>query len=282
MMLINEKLLSPISSLNSASLSSNSASATSSCTSSVSDSSSSPVNSSGESSNQSSGRNSHFLDDVKMSNNLNQQLIDNFDLDKYLNESDEDLLTNKNEDSTKNQMNLFDLYPRMENDDLIDEETVLESVWPEMAIGRKLLLEFDQFKLNLSLPQVPNELLKTNGSFRINPNSSFINPEIFFLIFSIHDARNSQKISENFYHIPNYDLFFNQLTGEQSFNHSNRNSTCNLKSKHSIFSLDGKQIFDDIQSNSYLTKMNFLNKIKKVNFNFKLQINKKKVFKCLK
>ena len=98
MMLINEKLLSPISSLNSASVSSgsggssaastSSASATtsSSSTSSVSDASISPnqSTSSGRNSNQNSSRNSHFLDDYKTgSNHLNQQnFIENFQLDK--------------------------------------------------------------------------------------------------------------------------------------------------------------------------------------------------------
>ncbi len=97
MMLINEKLLSPISSLNSASVSlasgssacSSSASATtsSSSTSSVSDASISPnqSTSSERNSNQSSTRNSHFLDDFKLANNNNlnqQQFIENFHLEK--------------------------------------------------------------------------------------------------------------------------------------------------------------------------------------------------------
>lgn len=102
-------------------------------------------------------------------------------------------------------------------------------------------------------------------------------PEIFYLIFAIYDARNDQKLSENFYHIPNYDLYFNQLTGSTTSavatdptcltksTRSNRNSICNLKSsKRSLFSLDGRQMFDDIQTNSTVIKLNFLNKIKKV------------------
>ena len=108
MMLINEKLLSPISSLNSASASLASASSSvsssssaasssssaatttsSSSTSSVSDASSNQSpnqsTSSGRNSNQSSTRNSHFLDDFKLANNnhLNQQqFIENFHLEK--------------------------------------------------------------------------------------------------------------------------------------------------------------------------------------------------------
>lgn len=55
---------------------------------------------------------------------------------------------------------------------------------------------------------------------------------------------------------------------------SNRNSMCATKSKHSLFSLDGKQLFDENQhqfssnasQNAYLAKLNFLNKIKKALF----------------
>jgi hypothetical protein len=87
MVLINEKLLSPITSLNSGSLtkSGSSNSATSSCTSSVSDASSSPnqsKSSANSSSEANSGRNSHLIDELKLSNN--QQLIDNFDLEKVI------------------------------------------------------------------------------------------------------------------------------------------------------------------------------------------------------
>ena len=108
-------------------------------------------------------------------------------------------------------------------------------------------------------------------------NFYWLKPEIFYLIFSIYDARNAQKLSENFYHIPNYDLFYNQLTGSTTtttadsahFSSSNRNSMYNLKSsKRSLFSLDGRQMFDDCQTNSSVIKLNFLNKIKKVSVFF--------------
>ena len=146
----------------------------------------------------------------------------------------------------------------------MDEETELESSWPQPSVGRKLLLEFDSFKLNLSYPLISHDVKQKTGSFRANNNSSYINPEIFYLIFAIYDARNNQKISENFYHIPNYDLYFNQLIGSSNSliskepNNSKKNSICNLK--NSIFSLDGRNTLDD----NSLVKLNFLNKIKKV------------------
>lgn len=96
--------------------------------------------------------------DTSPENGRNNQ---NFDLNKYLNENEEDLLGSKSVSSSssssqgqqQNQQlnNLFDLFPR-DCAELINEETELECDWPEADIGRNFLLEFEHFKLNLNLP----------------------------------------------------------------------------------------------------------------------------------
>lgn len=78
----------------------------------------------------------------------------NFDLNKYLNENEEDLLGSKLVSSSQGQQqlnNVFDLFPK-DCAELINEETELECDWPEADIGRSFLLEFEHFKLNLNLP----------------------------------------------------------------------------------------------------------------------------------
>ena len=102
-------------------------------------------------------------------------------------------------------------------------------------------------------------------------------PELFYLTFALFDARNHQKISENFYTIPNYDIFFSQLAAKSKSNskllHGNHKNTVVSPNKHSkasaktLFSLDGEQTFDNIAAllhSSSFVKQSFLNKIKKV------------------
>lgn len=75
-------------------------------------------------------------------------------------------------------------------------------------------------------------------------------PELFYLVFSIFDVRNNQKISENFYCIPNYDIFSNQLKTTKSSNKlgysKNKLMAANANGINSlsktVFSLDGKKI----------------------------------------
>lgn len=79
---------------------------------------------------------------------------------------------------------------------------------------------------------------------------SNIQPELFYLVFSIFDVRNSQKISENFYCIPNYDIFSNQLKTTKYWNklahNKNKLMAANANGVNSlsktVFSLDGKHI----------------------------------------
>jgi hypothetical protein len=101
----------------------------------------------------------------------------------------------------------------------------------------------------------------------------------------LYDVKNNQKISENFYCIPNYDLFFSQLTkntksNSKLSNNNNQNNNINhnkissslsknstSSSSQAMFSLDGNEIFETIQSllnHSHLTKRNHINRIKKV------------------
>ena len=84
---------------------------------------------------------------------------------------------------------------------------------------------------------------------------AWIQPELFYLAFSLFDVRNNQKISENFYCIPNYDIFSNQLKTTKSSSskpgaknrllEANANGV-NTLSK-TVFSLDGQSV-QNIQS----------------------------------
>ncbi len=91
---------------------------------------------------------------------------------KYLNENEDDLLLDKKCHAQYSkyceQLNLFDLFMRQETSDLIDEETELECDWPEQRIGRKFLLDFESFNLNISLP-LKSEL---NNASKSNSASS--------------------------------------------------------------------------------------------------------------
>lgn len=76
-------------------------------------------------------------------------------------------------------LNPFDLYPaKLESGDLFEEETELQCNWPEPEIGRKLLIDFEHFKLNLNLPLcVPaitskSSLFKENNHAPVLPRTS--------------------------------------------------------------------------------------------------------------
>ncbi len=58
---------------------------------------------------------------------------------------------------------------------MIDEETELETLLPERPVGRKLLVEFDHFKLNLSYPVISHDVKLNNSSFKASNQSAFIN-----------------------------------------------------------------------------------------------------------
>lgn len=190
---------------------------------------------------------------------------------------------------------------------MIDEETELQCIWPEHKIGRKILIDFVQFKLNLNLPLsiISNQLLKSTSSSSIStkpstgsggsvtlktslpssqPNGelSAINPELFFLIFSLYDISNNQKISENFYMIPNIDKYLNQLTKTKPMmspanrSHSIHQNSTDQQTNHlksNIFSLDGKTVSESTPQfilqnniNNSDLKQALLNKITKALF----------------
>jgi len=184
------------------------------------------------------------------------------------------------------QINLFDVYRANEP---LDEENDLDfNNSPE--IGRKLLLEFEHFNLNLNLPLSTNTVTSKSSLFKetnikvpnLPRNSSIhvsINPELFYISFAIFDVRNNQKISENFYIIPNYDIFFNQLNNSSKLVthittsiHNKHSTTLKdnidlIKATHtdnidntSLFSLDGKKIdsLGALLENSALLKQKYL------------------------
>jgi hypothetical protein len=193
-------------------------------------------------------------------------------LSKYINEKEDELFIDKNPSKP---VNLFDLYPKAT--ELLDEETELDCTWPEKLVGRKLHLDCQSFKLNLNFPQ------PTSSSTNSSTSSSFINPELFFLIFSLYDTKSMQKISENFHWIPNYELFVNHLNKSKSFisnGHSNANQPSpnssfrtnghNVEANDSnVFSLDGKQLLENVASHlsSFSDlKESYLNRISKALF----------------
>jgi hypothetical protein len=59
---------------------------------------------------------------------------------------------NNNNNNRDAKMNTFDLYTKTDLDLIDDDETELQCEWPEPLAGRKLLVEFVQFKLSLNLP----------------------------------------------------------------------------------------------------------------------------------
>ena len=93
------------------------------------------------------------------------------------------------------------------------------------------------------------------------------------MIFAVFDVRKSQKISENFYCIPNYDIFFNQLKNTKSTSKLSKSklpeSNQTNDTSKTIFSLDGKN-FENIQSLAYsncdLMKRSYLNKVRRALF----------------
>lgn len=121
------------------------------------------------------------------------------------------------------------------------------------------------------------------------PGDSSINPEIFYMIFSLYDAKNMQKISANFYWIPNHDLFLKQFDKYSSIKKTNTslpiNSMENIqlstsKASHidlnkqgsilNLFSMDGKNIITNpvihLHFNSEI-KPSILNRINKALYN---------------
>ena len=120
------------------------------------------------------------------------------DLAKYLNESEEDLLGDRYNQGQKQVSNLFDLFPK-ESGELVNEETELECDWPEVEIGRRFLLEFEHFKLNLNLPlmtsgvtSIKSSLFKENRENRLSIGSGSIpmaiNVSFFFFVRIMADA----------------------------------------------------------------------------------------------
>ncbi|CAF0807517.1 unnamed protein product, partial [Brachionus calyciflorus] len=210
----------------------------------------------------------------------NQEFINSFDLNKYLNEKDEELLM-KNE-----QINPFSLYPKLEaSSQALDEETELECTWPEKSSGKKILLTCQHFKLNLLMP-----IASTIDSNRISLDmeskklENTINPELFYVTLALYDLKNNQKISSNFEWIPNYDKFMNQylVRSKSSFlnqtkasinstmtNSMNTNLTQNKGDpiQTNTFSLNGIDFSDNPSSllNQDL-KQSFFNRISKALF----------------
>jgi hypothetical protein len=194
------------------------------------------------------------------------------DLSKYINEKEDELFIEKNPNKS---VNLFDLYPKAT--ELLEEETELDCTWPEKLVGRKLHLDCQSFKLNLNFP------LPASSSTNFSTSSSFTNPELFFLIFSLYDAKSMQKISENFHWIPNYELFTNQFDKSKSSisnGHANTNqlspsSSLRTNGNHiepsdsNVFSLDGKGFLENaaLHLSSYSElKESYLNRISKALF----------------
>ena len=202
------------------------------------------------------------------------------------------MFSNSSQSASKEQirvenLNAFDIYPKIESADFVDEETELECVWPEKSVGRKLLVNFLQFKLNLNLPIISMPCISQSiqsNSFKINtsktsdPSSpTSINPELFYIQFSLYDAKSNQKISENFNWIPNYEMFLNQLTKSKSFSgtiaqtSSNVTSPSSLQSnqnKSNLFTFDGTNLIENAFTafNFSELKQKFLNKISKALF----------------
>lgn len=75
---------------------------------------------------------------------------------------------------------------------LVNEETQLETVWPEQPMGRKLLLEFDHLKLNLCYPDTAIDLKSNNSSFRSH-TTQHINV-IIQLTFKLFQSRSKTRI----------------------------------------------------------------------------------------
>ena len=118
-------------------------------------------------------------------------------------------------------------------------------------------------------------------------------PELFYLTFALYDAKNNQKISENFYWIPNLDAFVKQMPKSRTslsndvFNQSplSTGSTQSQGFKSSVFSLDGRRKFDNVQTmltTLPVVKQALLNQINKVNLRkkmIKFRIKKPNKFK---
>jgi len=222
---------------------------------------------------------------------------------KYLNENEEDLLSTNKSLSTEcpkpsEQINPFDLFQVGE---VPDAETDLGCEPAEKEIGRKLLIEFEHFKLNLNLPLSTPTVTSKSSLFKENSNnvpvlprtSSIplaINPELFYISFALFDVRNSQKISENFYCIPNHDIFYSQLIkSSKSTNHLSINNKqskgstitgnssvitpattaqANETGTAALFSLDGKKLEDltSLLDNPSVIKRKYLNYVRRALF----------------
>lgn len=98
-------------------------------------------------------------------------------------------------------------------------------------------------------------------------------PELFYLVFALFDVRNNQKISENFYCIPNHDIFSNQINkktkSSSKISRSKESSISQNISSDSVFSVDGQYFsnVNELVNSNDLIKRECSNVVRRCLFN---------------
>jgi len=193
------------------------------------------------------------------------------------------------ESSSKYNNNIFDVYNlkqrtrQKHNDHEIENDSYLfwcqdekEETDPQRSGSRLLLMKCLQFNLNLNMPIISNpiNILNSNSTNDLNlhskaPKESIshlnqINSELFFIHLNLFDAKLSQRVSESFTWLPNYQHYFKTISStnkiKSKFPHNNNNFS------EILFTLNGK---DTLSLEDELGEMNnFLMDISQVIYLF--------------